>query len=154
MPEVFGNFIYMSDKGLRFYVNNSINPQNVRQFQQYIQQLLMEDPDKLYIGQLERNAEDKNCTNSCLGLLTILHDYQTQAAWKFDTVQQDPEIIMVATMVRLLTNISLERSLSMEIHGEDYSIIYDPTTATLTCQGLLRLYGVEGYASLRSCSTK
>jgi hypothetical protein len=33
----------------------------------------------------------------------------------------------------------------MEISGENYSISYDPTTATVTCQGSLRLFGTEGY---------
>ena len=36
----------------------------------------------------------------------------------------------------------------MEIRGDDYCVRYDPTTVTLTCQGLLRLYGAEGYAHI------
>lgn len=35
-----------------------------------------------------------------------------------------------------------------EITGQDYRVTYDPTTATITCQGMLRLYGAEGYVSL------
>lgn len=33
----------------------------------------------------------------------------------------------------------------MEVRGEDYCVTYDPTTATVTCQGSFRLYGVGGY---------
>lgn len=36
----------------------------------------------------------------------------------------------------------------MEISGKDYQVSYDPTTTTLVCQGLIRLYGAEGYASI------
>jgi hypothetical protein len=91
----------ISDIELRFYINNSINPQNVGQFQQYIQQLLTEDHGKLYFRQIESNAGDKNNAKSCLGLLTILHDYHAQLAWKFDTVHQEPEVVIVTTMARL-----------------------------------------------------
>ena len=35
----------------------------------------------------------------------------------------------------------------MEINGENYSVIYNPETTTLTCQGLIRLYG-PGYTSI------
>lgn len=35
-----------------------------------------------------------------------------------------------------------------EIRGDEYTIIYDPTTATLTCQGTFRQYGNTGYESI------
>ncbi len=36
----------------------------------------------------------------------------------------------------------------MEISGENYSVVYDPSNATITCKGSLRLYGTEGYAEV------
>jgi hypothetical protein len=36
----------------------------------------------------------------------------------------------------------------MEVTGENYRVTYDPTTATITCQGALRLYGSTGYAAI------
>lgn len=36
----------------------------------------------------------------------------------------------------------------VEIKSEDYTVDYDPQTATLTCVGLLRLNGMEGYAPI------
>jgi hypothetical protein len=36
----------------------------------------------------------------------------------------------------------------MEVNGENYRVTYDPQTATLTCQGSLRLYGSTGYTSI------
>jgi hypothetical protein len=36
----------------------------------------------------------------------------------------------------------------MEIKTEDYSIVYDPATTTVVCQGSLRLNGTEEYSSI------
>lgn len=33
----------------------------------------------------------------------------------------------------------------MEVRGDDYRVSYDQTTATISCQGSFRLYGVAGY---------
>ena len=92
---------YISNYELRFHVTNSMDPQNVGEFQHYIQQLLTADLEELYIRQLEQNVREKNNTVSRLGLLTILLDYQAQAAWKFQAIQQQPKTIMLTTMVQL-----------------------------------------------------
>ncbi|WP_293334706.1 DUF6272 family protein [Microcoleus sp. CAWBG58] len=93
--------LQLKSDGLIFSVANSISPQGVGKFQAYIQQLLESDPSELYIEQLEKNAADETSTNSGLGLLTMLSDYTTQIGWKFQTVQKDPEVITVTTMVQL-----------------------------------------------------
>ncbi|MDM8522590.1 hypothetical protein QUF80_04390 [Desulfococcaceae bacterium HSG8] len=36
----------------------------------------------------------------------------------------------------------------MEIKGEDYQVAYDPETATLICEGALRLRGASGYEDI------
>ncbi len=36
----------------------------------------------------------------------------------------------------------------MEISGENYRVAYDPQSATVTCEGSLRLYGASGYLSI------
>ncbi|MEG4083034.1 DUF6272 family protein [Microcoleus sp. POL10_C6] len=84
-----------------FSVANSISPQAVDKFQAYIHQLLTSEPSELYIQRLEKNAADDNCTNSGLGLLTMLTDYTAKLGWKFQTVHKDPEVIAVTTMVQL-----------------------------------------------------
>ncbi len=84
-----------------FSVANSIPPQAVDKFQAYIQHLLASDPSELYIQQVEKNAADDSCTDSGLGLLTMLSDYTAKIGWKFQTVQKDPEVIAVTTMVQL-----------------------------------------------------
>ncbi|UNU26762.1 DUF6272 family protein [Microcoleus vaginatus] len=84
-----------------FSVANSISPQDVDKFQAYIQQLLSSEPSELYIERLEKNAADESCTNSGLGLLTMLTDYTAKLGWKFQTLHKDPEVIAVTTMVQL-----------------------------------------------------
>jgi hypothetical protein len=92
---------YFSDSALRFHITNSIDPQEVEQFQHYIKQLLSENLDRLYIQQLERNARTPHSTESHLGLLTICHNYQAQLGWEFETLQSSPEVIIVTTMAQL-----------------------------------------------------
>jgi hypothetical protein len=92
---------YISDQELRFHITNSIDPQKIEPFRQYIQQLLsLEDLDTLYLQQLERNAAIDS-TESRLGLLTVLHNYRAELAWEFETDRESPEIIMLTTMARL-----------------------------------------------------
>jgi hypothetical protein len=93
--------LHLESDGLIFSVANSISPLAVGKFQVYIQELLAGDPSELYIQQLEKNAADENSTASGLGLLTLLSDYTAKIGWKFETVQKDPEIIAVTTMVQL-----------------------------------------------------
>jgi len=93
--------LQLKSDGLIFSVANSISPLAVDQFQGYIRQLLASEPSELYIEQLEKNAADESSTGSGLGLLTMLSDYTAKMGWKFQTVQQDPEVITVTTMVQL-----------------------------------------------------
>ncbi len=93
--------LQLESDGVIFSVANSIPPKAVGKFQAYIQQLLASEPSELYIQQLENNAADDNCTGSGLGLLTMLSDYTAKIGWKFQTVQKDPEVIALTTMVQL-----------------------------------------------------
>jgi hypothetical protein len=92
----------LHDDRLVFVGTNSINPQAVGKFQAYIQELLTCDPGELYIRQLEKNAEDETDVASRLGLLTMMNDYLVKMGWKFETVQKNPEVISVSTMVQLI----------------------------------------------------
>ena len=93
--------LQLKSDGLIFSVANTIPPQAVGKFQAYIQQLLAGEPSELYIQQLEKNAADESCTDSGLGLLTMLSDYSAKIGWKFQTVHKEPEVITVTTMVEL-----------------------------------------------------
>lgn len=93
--------IYLLEHALRFYVTNSVDPDTVPSFRHYIQTLLANDPGELFLQQLERNAADEDNTESHLGLLTILNDYQAHVAWRFETIPTEPATILVTTMVEL-----------------------------------------------------
>jgi len=94
--------LQLESNRLIFSVANSIHPQAVGKFQADIQHLLASDATELYIEQLEKNAADESGTDSGLGLLTMLSDYSAKIGWKFQTVQKDPEVIAVTTMVQLI----------------------------------------------------
>jgi hypothetical protein len=89
---------------LIFYVTNSISSQLTVKFQNFIQELLQEEPEDLYLRRLQANASDAktgNMNQSGLGLLTILNDYNTQLGWKFENLPRHPDLIVVTTMVQL-----------------------------------------------------
>jgi hypothetical protein len=92
------------NNNLRFYVTNSISSETMEQLKKVIQELVSEDPQKLYFCRLEQNAintKTSNIIHSGLGLLTMLNDYMAKLGWKFETIQQDPQVITVTTMVEL-----------------------------------------------------
>ncbi len=92
--------LFLTEDILRFYVTNGVNPENAGQFQKFIQEILTEDTDELYIRQLENNAGEDEGNESNLGFLTMINDYDARLAWKFETLQ-NPKTVIVTTMVEL-----------------------------------------------------
>ena len=88
-----------------FYITNSVNPQDSAAYQEFIQRVLTEDPNELYLEQLMANAEaddaDDEEGGSGVGFLTMLNDYEAELAWKFETLADNSEAIIVTTMVCL-----------------------------------------------------
>jgi hypothetical protein len=83
---------------------NTIPPENVKKFQSFLKVLkdLHEDELKqLSLQEIKKAAETGNTDVSRLGLLTMLKDYKVKLGWRFETVQQIPEVIVVTTMARL-----------------------------------------------------
>lgn len=85
-----------------FLATNSLNAQSISHFQAFIREITAADPQDLLVRQLEKNLEDNTETDSGLGILTMMSDYLAKVGWKFETAQQDPEIITVTTMVYLM----------------------------------------------------
>jgi hypothetical protein len=84
-----------------FQVTNSLDMERIIPFQQMIQTLLSSDPGEFYIQQLERSCTDDQANASGLGLVTMIHDYNAQLAWRFQRVCTVPEMVTVTTMVKL-----------------------------------------------------
>ncbi|HBB30479.1 MAG TPA: ATP-binding protein [Cyanobacteria bacterium UBA8803] len=89
-----------SDK-IVFFVTNTVTVEGAEKFQSFIKELLDSDPYELYINHLEKQAEEENTTKSGLGFLTMINDYDAQLGWKFEAIQQEPEMIAVTSMVQL-----------------------------------------------------
>jgi len=84
---------------LIFLVTNSIISEKVNPFQTYIQTLIRENPEELYLHRLENSGDDES---SGLGLLTMINDYMAKLGWKFQVVQEEPRIVAVTTTVQLI----------------------------------------------------
>ncbi|MGB7439560.1 MAG: DUF6272 family protein [Coleofasciculaceae cyanobacterium] len=93
--------LQLHDDRVIFITTNSIKAVNVPQFQEIIKELTTVDPQELYIKRLEQNAENDVSEASQLGFLTMMSDYMTKIGWKFETVQKNPEVVSVTTMVQL-----------------------------------------------------
>lgn len=94
--------IHLFPDELIFYMKNCVDAPEAERFQEYIQSLLSENLEELYLRQLENNAQEVEHTTSRMGFLTMMHDYQAKLAWKFKAT---PEVSsnqqQVCTMVRL-----------------------------------------------------
>jgi hypothetical protein len=92
-------FIEEADLTAVLFATNSVSAEELDKFQKFIQELLCSDPEKLYVQQIEKSAEEENSGASGLGFLTMINDYSAKLGWKFEIVQKDPKMIAVTTMV-------------------------------------------------------
>lgn len=84
-----------------FIASNSIRPEVAQKFQNFIKELLANDPSELDLTKLEKNAFDENIIASQLGYLTMINDYVVKVGWKFETLQNNPAVITVTVKVQL-----------------------------------------------------
>ncbi|MEN8216930.1 MAG: ATP-binding protein [Pseudomonadota bacterium] len=80
-------------------VTNHIQKKIMSRFQRFIHELLNSEPRELYIRQIKRSKEDESISG--LGLLTMINDYDAKLGWQFETVEPNPEVIVVTTMAQL-----------------------------------------------------
>ena len=83
------------------FVTNSVSPQGVDKFQAFLIELLASDPEELYVTQVEKSLEEENSEASGLGFLTMINDYSAKLGWKFQTLNAEPQIHTVTTMVQV-----------------------------------------------------
>ena len=86
---------------ISLYASNSLDPSTIKPFQDFIQRMLSEDTNVLYLEQLESNADDNGDDSSGLGFLTIVNDYGADLAWKFTDGAQEGDDVAVTTLVKL-----------------------------------------------------
>jgi hypothetical protein len=92
-------FIEEADLTAVLFATNSVSAEGLDKFQKFIQELLCSDPEKLYVQQIEKTAQEENSGESGLGFLTMINDYSAKLGWKFEIVQKEPKMIAVTTMV-------------------------------------------------------
>ncbi len=92
--------LYLHDDHLVFFVRNSLTEERHAKFKAFIQEVLENDPQELYIAHLERTAEEESC-GSGLGILTMLNDYAAKIGWKFEQVQTEPLAFTVTARVEI-----------------------------------------------------
>ncbi|WP_445248110.1 DUF6272 family protein [Microcoleus sp. OTE_8_concoct_300] len=92
-------FIEEADLTAVLFATNSVSAEGLDKFQKLIQELLCSDPEKLYLQQIEKSAEEENSGASGLGFLTMINDYSAKIGWKFERVEKEPKMIAVTTMV-------------------------------------------------------
>jgi hypothetical protein len=92
-------FIEEADRTAVLFATNSVSAEGLDKFQKFIQELLCSDPEKLYVQQIEKSAEEENSGASGLGFLTMINDYSAKLGWKFEREQKDPKMMAVTTMV-------------------------------------------------------
>ncbi len=84
--------LYLHDKELRFYVQNSVDPKGIISFQRFIQRLLTENTSELFLEQIEKSTKE-NSEESGIGLLTLINDYDVDLAWKFEKNDAGGDIV-------------------------------------------------------------
>jgi len=92
-------FIEEADLTAVLFATNSVSAEGLDKFQKFIKELLCSDPEKLYVQQIEKSAEEQNSGSSGLGFLTMINDYSAKLGWKFEIVEKEPKMIAVTTMV-------------------------------------------------------
>ncbi len=90
--------LYLHDEELRFYVQNSVDPDDIAEFQNFIRALLTQDTSALFLEQIEKSTEHAS-RESGVGLLTLINDYEVDLAWKFEKSESGADI--VTTLARM-----------------------------------------------------
>ena len=93
--------LYFPPDLMRFYITHPVTNQVAQEFQAFIHELLTEDPNELYIRQMEANMLEENESSSRMGFLTLLTDYDATLGWAFEDTQNSADSTVVTTMVQL-----------------------------------------------------
>ncbi|MCT7970958.1 slr1658 superfamily regulator [Laspinema olomoucense] len=94
--------IHLYEDSIILMTKNGINAKQDAELRAFIERLTVSEPEELYLEQLEKNAETDNHSNSRVGYLTIINDYQGKIGWQFERTPEESPGISLTTMVTLL----------------------------------------------------
>jgi hypothetical protein len=78
-----------------------------QRYKDFVDCILGGDAAELLVKQLEQGAANEGSTKSCLGLLTMINDFQVQLGWRFEVHPAYAHTVTVTTSVVLpLKNLS------------------------------------------------
>ncbi len=101
-PVRFGiHFLEVPEIKIVLMSRNTVTLETGDRFKAFIQELLSSDPQDLYLLHLEQNAEEENSQKSGLGFLTMINDYSAKLGWKFETISDNPVLILATTLVQI-----------------------------------------------------
>lgn len=92
--------IYLYPETIAIITHHGITRQQQAKLEEFIDNLQKSDPAELYFQQLEKNALEDS-SDSGLGYLTILNDYDAKLGWKLETITEPTAAIALTTMVQL-----------------------------------------------------
>jgi hypothetical protein len=78
-------------------VSNGISAVQAKRYKAFVEHLQEGDADDLLLRQQEESANSSDLTMSCLGLLTIIGDYDAKLDWRFDVHPAQSESMTVTT---------------------------------------------------------
>jgi len=93
--------LHLFDDKFIFVATNPVAQTKVPAFQDYIKEILESDTYELYVQRLEANSESDTHTQSGLGYLTMINDYNASLGWKFEDLADNSAIAIVSTMVQV-----------------------------------------------------
>jgi hypothetical protein len=82
-------------------VSNGISVPQARRYREFVEHLQDGDAGDLLLRQQEESAKSSESTASCLGLLTIISDYDAKLDWRFDVHPTRSESMIVTTIAIL-----------------------------------------------------
>lgn len=83
------------------FATNYAKSETANKLHEFIKELLSsDDPTELYLQQLEKNAETDSETSG-LGLLTMINDYSAKIGWRFETIPDSLDSILVTTVAQI-----------------------------------------------------
>ena len=96
------HFIEDIDVIVVIFATNYAKSETANKLHEFIKDLLSsDDPNELYLQQLEKNAETDSETSG-LGLLTMINDYSAKIGWRFETIPDSLDSILVTTVAQII----------------------------------------------------
>jgi len=78
-------------------VSNCISAEQAVRYQAFVENLQQGDAGDLLLRQQEESARSSEASVSCVGLLTMITDYDAELAWSFDVHPAQSEAMTVTT---------------------------------------------------------